>query len=76
MTEYLNDKISPKEMVAICWLYATVKNMECKCHLFQKNEYKAATQLSSPMTECVRCTSLKMARIAWPFTVGFIEEGN
>jgi hypothetical protein len=74
MTEYLNDKIGPDEMVAICWLYATVKFTDCKCHLFEKNEVRNVAQLSKPMTECVRCTSLRMARVAWPFTVGFIEE--
>ena len=73
MTEYLNDNISPEQMAAICWLYATVKNNECKCHLFKDNQYKAVTALAKPMTECIRCTSLKMARKAWPFTVGFIE---
>jgi hypothetical protein len=74
MTEYLNDNIGPEQMAAICWLYATVKNTECKCHLFKDNEYKAVTALAKPMTECIRCTSLRMARVAWPFTVGFIEE--
>jgi hypothetical protein len=73
MTEYLNDGIGPEQMAAICWLYATVKNNECKCDLFKDNQYKAVTSLSKPMTECIRCTSLRMARTAWPFTVGFIE---
>jgi hypothetical protein len=64
MTEYLNDGIGPEEMAAICWLYATVKTTDCKCHLFKDNE---------KMKECIRCTSLRLARVAWPFTVGFIE---
>jgi uncharacterized paraquat-inducible protein A len=64
MTEYLNDKISPDEMVAICWLYATVKQTACKCHLFNTDDDRK---------ECVRCTSLRLSRVAWPFTVGFIE---
>jgi hypothetical protein len=65
MTEYLNDKISPDEMVAICWLYATVKAEDCKCHIWRLKD--------GDRKECVRCTSLRVARIAWPFTVGFIE---
>jgi hypothetical protein len=76
MTEYLKDNIGPDEMVAICWLFATVKSTECKCDLFKENAYKGASTLAKAMTECVRCTSLRMARVAWPFTVGFIEETN
>ena len=64
MTDYLNDRIGPDEMVAICWLYATVKQTPCKCHLWI---------IDDDRKECVRCTSLRLARVAWPFTVGFIE---
>lgn len=67
MTDYLNDNIGPDEMVAICWLYTTIKHASCKCHLW-------ATETEPG--ECTRCKSLRMARVAWPFTVGFIEGVN
>ena len=62
--EYLNDKIGPNEMVAICWLYAVVKASECKCELMQA---------VIPNGDCVRCRAMKNARQAWPFTVAVIE---
>lgn len=64
MVDYLQDKIGPDEMVAICWLYATVKATECKCHLWKG---------TPDPQQCVRCKSLRVARLAWPFTVAFIE---
>ena len=68
MADYLNDNIGPDEMVAICWLYATVKRTECKCHLFIK--------AGDPEKQCIRCNSLYYARKAWPYTVGVIEGNN
>lgn len=62
--DYLNDKIEPDEMVAICWLYATVKTMDCKCYLWNGK---------TDRQKCTRCRSMDFARKAWPFTVGFIE---
>jgi hypothetical protein len=64
---HLTDKIGPDEMVAICWLYATVKAAECKCELFRN---------TGSTTNCVRCNSMQYARQAWPCTVAVIEGEN
>lgn len=64
MVDYLQDKIGPNEMAAICWLYATVKATDCKCYLWNGKTDKQ---------KCTRCRSLEVARKAWPFTVAFIE---